>query len=58
MNPATGLSEDMEEFSFIIIVKIGIVRFTQSNTESVVKIIRKVEERFAGFDEIKVQAGK
>ena len=31
---------------------------TQSDTESVVKIIRKVEGRFAGFDEIKVQAGK
>ena len=38
--------------------KVGLVRFTQSDTERGVKTIRKVESRFSAFNEIKLAAGK
>ena len=36
----------------------GLIRFTQSDTERVVKSQRKTEPRFAGFDELKEAKGK
>ena len=38
--------------------KIGLIRFTQSDTERVVKTVRKTETRFAGYDEVKEGMGK
>ena len=38
--------------------KIGLIRFTQSDTERVVKTVRKTETRFAGYDEVKESKGK
>ena len=57
MDPTTGLSTDIEDFCWVL-SKIGLIRFTQSDTEMVVKTIRKVEGRFTGFDEVKLDAGK
>ena len=57
MNPTFELSDNMEDLCFIL-SKIGLIRFTQSDTERVVKTIRKTETRFAGYNEIKQQSGK
>ena len=38
--------------------KIGLIRFTQSDTKRVVKTVRKTETRFAGYDEVKESEGK
>ena len=37
---------------------VGLIRFTQSDTERVVKTQRKVEPRFAGYNELKEAEGK
>ena len=47
----------MEDYCFIL-AKIGLIRFTQNDTERVVKTTHKAETRFAGYDEIKEKAGK
>ena len=52
MNPTFELSDNMEDLCFIL-SKIGLIRFTQSDTERVVKTIRKTETRFAGYNDIK-----
>ena len=57
MNPKFEIAEGMEDYCFIL-AKIGLIRFTQNDTERVVKTIRKTETRFAGYDEIKEKAGK
>ena len=36
----------------------ALIRYTQADTERVVKTIRKVEKRFSGFDEVKEASGK
>jgi len=41
-----------------LLSKIGKIRFSQADTERVVKTIRKVEPRFSSFNEVKEQAGK
>ena len=56
MDPTTGLSTDIADFCYIL-SKIGLIRFIQSDTERVVKTVRKVEHRFAGFNEVKLDAG-
>ena len=56
MNPKFEIAEGMEDYCFIL-AKIGLIRFTQNDTERVVKTIRKTETRFAGYDEIKEKAG-
>ena len=53
MDPSTGLSNDIEDFSWIL-SKIGLI----SDTERGVKTIRKVENRFTGFNEVKLNSGK
>ena len=57
MNPVSELADGLEDLCFIF-AKIGLIRFTQADTERVVKTIRKTETRFAGYDEIKEQDGK
>ena len=52
MNPTFELSDNMEDLCFIL-SKIGLICFTQSDTERVVKTIRKTETRFAGYNEIR-----
>ena len=38
--------------------RVGLLRYTQADTERVVKTIRKVEKRFCRFDEVKEASGK
>ena len=57
MNPTFQLATDIEDFVWVM-AKIGLIRFTQSDTERVVKTVRKTETRFAGYDEVKESKGK
>ena len=57
MNPKFELSEGLEDLCFIL-AKIGLIRFTQADTERVVKTIRKTEPRFTAYNEIKEKEGK
>ena len=47
----------MPDFAWIL-SKIGLIRFMQSDTERVVKTVRKVEHRFASYNEIKLEQNK
>ena len=40
------------------IAKIGLICFTQSYTERVVKTVRETESRFVGYDEVKESESK
>ena len=57
MDPGLSLYKGMEDFNYLL-ERIGLIRFTQADTERVVKTIRKVEKRFCGFNEVKEAAGK
>jgi len=57
MNPDFGLHENLRDFCKIL-EHIGLIRFTQSDTERVVKSQRKTEPRFAAFNELKETEGK
>ena len=57
MNPSFQLATDIEDYVWVM-AKIGLIRFTQSDTERVVKTVRKTETRFAGYDEVKESEGK
>ena len=57
MNPSFELAVDIEDYVWVM-AKIGLIRFTQSDTERVVKTVRKTETRFAGYDEVKENEGK
>ena len=57
MNPNFGLHENLYDFCTIL-EHVGLIRFTQSDTERVVKTQRKVESRFAGYNELKEAEGK
>ena len=57
MNPSSELAVDIEDYVWVM-AKIGLIRFTQSDTERVVKTVRKTETRFAGYDEVKESEGK
>ena len=52
MNPSFGLAMDIEDYVWVM-GKIGLIRFTQSDMEQVVKTVRKTETRFAGYNEVK-----
>ena len=54
MDPASMLSVEMADFAWIL-SKIGLIRFMQSDTERVVKTVRKVEHRFASYNETKLE---
>ena len=57
MNPSLPLYKGMEDFC-VLLERAGLLRFTQADTERVVKTIRKVEKRFSNFNEVKEAAGK
>jgi len=56
MNPKFELYKGMEDFC-ILLERVGLLRLSQADTERVVKTIRKVEPRFAGFNEVKESKG-
>ena len=57
MNPEFSLHEDLHDFCCML-EHVGLIRFTQADTERVVKTQRKVEPRFAGYNEHKETAEK
>ena len=57
MNSSSELAVDIEDYVWVM-AKIGLIRFTQSDTERVVKTVRKTETRFAGYDEVEESEGK
>ena len=57
MNPSFQLATDIEDYVWVM-AKIGLIRFTQSDTERVVKTVSKTETRFTGYDEVKESEGK
>ena len=56
MNPQFDLYKNMEDFCCLL-ERVGLLRLSQADTERVVKTIRKVEPRFASFNEVKEQKG-
>ena len=52
MNPNFDLFKGMEDFC-ILLERVGLLRLSQADAERVVKTIRKVEPRFASFNEVK-----
>ena len=42
----------------VLLERVGLLRFSQSDTETVVKTIREIEPRFSAFDEVKESKGK
>ena len=57
MNPEFSLHEDLHDFCCML-EYVGLIRFTLADTERAVKTQRKVEPRFAGYNEHKETAGK
>ena len=41
----------------MLLERVGLLRLSQADTERVVKTIRKVESRFASFNEVKESKG-
>ncbi len=56
MNPKFELFKGMEDFC-ILLERVGLLLLSQADTERVVKTIRKVEPRFASFNEVKESKG-
>ena len=42
----------------VLLERVGLLRCSQSDTETVVKTIRDIEPRFSAFDEVKESKGK
>ena len=57
LNPHLDLHVGMEDFC-VLLERVGLLRFSQADTERVVKVIRKVEPRFASYTEVKEANGK
>ena len=57
MNATLPLCKGMEDFCFLL-ERVGLLRYTQADTERVVKTVRKVEKRFNNFHEVKQAIGK
>ena len=57
MNPNFALHESMKSFC-VLLERVGVILKTQEDTERVVKVIRKVEGRFANFNEVHESKGK
>ena len=57
MNPPFGLFRGIEDFCALL-ERVGLILVTQADTERVVKTQRKVESRFANFNEAKESEGK
>ena len=56
MNPNFEFFKGMEDFC-ILLDRVGLLRLSQADTERVAKTIRKVEPRFASFNEVKESKG-
>ena len=56
MNPNFELFKGMADFC-ILLERVGLLRLSQADTERVAKTIRKVEPRFASFNEVKESKG-
>lgn len=56
MNPNFDLFKELEDFC-ILLERVGLLRLSQADTERVFKTIRRVEPRFAGFNEVKQSKG-
>ena len=57
MNATLPLCKGMEDFCYLL-ERVGLLRYTQADTERVVKTVRKVEKRFNNFNEVKQAIGK
>ena len=57
MNQEFGLHVGMEDFC-LLLERVGLILKTQADTERVVKIQRKIESRFASYNEIEESRGK
>jgi len=57
MNPSFQLTDNMVDFAWVL-AKVGLLRFSQSDTERVNKTVDKIERRFTNFNEIKELDGK
>ena len=57
MNPQFQFTDNMTDFAWVL-SKIGLVRFTQSDTERVNKTVNKIEQRFTKFNETQDETGK
>ena len=57
MNPNFALHEGMKSVC-VLLERVGVILKTQEDTERVVKVIRKVEGRFANFNEVHESKGK
>ena len=57
MNPQFQLTDNMTDFAWVL-AKIGLLRFSQSDTERVNKTVDKIERRFTNFNESHEGDGK
>ena len=57
MNPTFHLFDNMTDFTWVL-SKIGLLRFTQSDTERANKTVAKIEQRFTRFNETHEEQGK
>ena len=57
MNATLPLCKGMEDFCYLL-ERVGLLRYTQADTERVVKTVRKVEKRFNNFNEVRQAIGK
>ena len=57
MNATLPFCKGMEDFCYLL-ERVGLLRYTQADTERVVKTVRKVEKRFNNFNEVKQAIGK
>ena len=52
-----GLHKGRKEWAYLL-SRVGIEKLSQACTERIVKLLRKIEPRFAGFNETKLALGK
>ena len=57
MNPQFQLTDNMTDFAWVL-AKIGLLRFSQSDTERVNKTVDKIERRFTNFNQSHEGNGK
>ena len=56
LNPHLDLHVGVEDFC-VLLERVGLLLFTQADTERVVKVIRKMVPRFASYNEVKEAKG-
>ena len=56
-NATLPLCKGMEDFCYLL-ERVGLLRYTQADTERVVKTFRKVEKRLNNLNEVKQAIGK